>query len=303
MGDSGMAAMVANAVRLHPGVPQVNARQLSSLLGLRPGPGSNASSGCIWSLGVLDPTAIDDVHAAAWLVADTAMSYRCGRSPALALWRARAQGGPALNARERLSVDAFLVDAFGLPDKPIPAVHLQGCVAELLWFCLTLKWPSADRRLVHVEGPSYSVTEPGGDGLAVWEVTDGTLVFRLWEIKQHDAAAGLSRTVGRACDQLTTSAVRYLAKYTSIGSTLYDGPLGELYAALPDLWADADPRAGAGVAVATSASRAPRRRCFGTMPAKLPALATGARLEGLVVAVGQFPAFADLVQRCVWSGR
>jgi hypothetical protein len=296
-------ALAAAGWTVHPGVPQVSARPLSTLLRLEPGPGSSARGACPWSLGVLDPAASDDVHTAARLIADTAMSYRCGPASALDLWRARAQGGPALTSKERQVVDAFIEDGFGLPGKPMPPVHLQGAVAEWLWYCLTLESAPAERKLVHLQGPSYSVTEPGGDGLAVWEITDGTLVFRLWEIKQHDTAAHLSRTVARACDQLSTSAMRYLAKFTSIGSTLYQGPLGELYAALPDLWADGDPRAGAGVALATSASRAPRRRCFGTLTTKLPALAAGGRLEGLVVAVAQFPAFAELVQGCIWSGR
>ena len=277
-------------------------RTLGSLLGLRVGPGSSPSS-CSWSLGVLEVTATQDLEAAAWLLADAAMVLRCGKSPALELWRARARGGPPLTDRQRRSVDVFLTSAFRLPGQPEVPDHLQGYVAELLWYVLAGELAAAGRQLVHVEAPSFHVTEPGGDGLVVWELTDGMLVFRLWEIKKHQGASQLSRTVRRACQQLSDRGAEYLAKYTAVGSHAHDGALGELYAALPDLWMDADPRAGAGVSLATSADRAPKRRCFGTLPTSFPTMANGGRLEGLVLAIGDFPAFATRVQECVWSGR
>jgi hypothetical protein len=118
----------------HPGMTQANTRPLTALLNIRLGPGCDADSPCSWSLGVLDPAATADLEAAAWVLADLAMAYRCGRSPALSLWRARAQGGPELTVGERRIVEAFLVGAFGLPEAPAPANHVQGYVAELLWY-------------------------------------------------------------------------------------------------------------------------------------------------------------------------
>jgi hypothetical protein len=251
----------------------------------------------------LEVTATQDLEAAAWLLADAAMVLRCGTSPALELWRARARGGPPLTDRQRRSVDVFLTSAFRLPGQPEVPDHLQGYVAELLWYVLAGELAAAGRQLVHVEAPSFHVTEPGGDGLVVWELTDGMLVFRLWEIKKHHGASQLSRTVRRACQQLSDRGAEYLAKYTAVGSHAHDGALGALSAALPDLWMDDDPRAGAGVSLATSADRAPKRRCFGTLPTSFPTMANGGRLEGLVLAIGDFPAFAARVQECVWSGR
>jgi hypothetical protein len=273
---------------------------LSSLLGLIPGPGSDARA-CAWQLGRL----ADDhpeIRLAAWLIAETSMRLRCGLTPAYTVWREAVVSGEVLSQRDQRRVDVFLGGAFGSPSLPAPADHLEAHVAEVIWFVLTTEEEREHCVLRNSEGPSFSVTETGGDGLAIWECENGTLVFRLWEIKKHTAAAHISRTVTRACRQLSSRAEQYLAKYASVGSKQHSGDLGRLYALLPDLWIDGDERGGAGIAIATSRERAPVRRCFGTLVSTFPDLAATARLEGCVVAIGDFRGFAELVREYVWTG-
>jgi len=237
------------------------------------------------------------------LIASDAMVLRCGKSPLLLAWRQRSAGGPPHALKVRLGIEAFVKDTFGLPGSPGAATLVQAFVGELLWHRLVSEGvaPADGRKLVHVAELSWSAYQQGGDGLVVYEVKGGQLVFRLWEIKKHDSSAHLSRTIGRACTQLTDNAVRYLAQFTGYGSR-HDGELGRLYGQLVPLWLDEDPRAGVGVAVATSAKHAPKRRGFGSVATAFPQFAAHGQREGLVVAVDQFPRFATHVQEAIWSG-
>jgi hypothetical protein len=199
-------------------------------------------------------------------------------------------------------VDPFLTSVFGTPESPVPTDHLEGHVAELLWHLLTQEAVREGLKLRNAEGPSFSVTETGGDGLAIWQSADGDLMFRLWEIKKDTSAGHLSRTISRACRQLNRRSEEYLAKYASVGSRQYEGRLGSFYGRLLDLWVDDSPVAGAGVSVATSRAKAPVRRSFGTLVSTFPEKAGDGRLEGLIVAIADFRDFAALVRSYVWIG-
>ena len=275
---------------------------MQRLLGIRPGPGSQHGP-CAWLLGHLEPTRIADLDASAWVLAREIMKIRSGPSTAFALWEARASGGPPHSPRDRRVVEPFVLPVFGSPSNPKDEQHLQGYVAESLWFRLAAEIAAADtsgRKLVHLEPPGFMVSEPGGDGLAVYEVSGGALVFRLWEVKKHVSVQHLSRTIGRACDQLADNAEAYLAKLVSTAESKPE-PLRQMYAELVELWVDEDARSGVGVSVATSAAHAPRRKSFGTLATKFPRFSRGQR-EGLIVAIGDFAAFAAAVRGYVWSG-
>ena len=271
---------------------------LTSLLGLAYSP---PSAKCVYVVagGTAGPT---ELAAAARMLADDAMALRCGASPVLETWRGRAAGGPTLPARDRQAVEAFARDTFGVPSDPGDPNLIQGFVAELLWHRLTRECtaPGGGRRLFHIHDLSWSAYQQGGDGLVVYEVSGGQLVFRLWEVKKHEAAAHLSRTVTRACKQLDVNALRYLAQYTGYGSTL-TGPLGRLYAELVPMWIDDDPRSGIGVSIATSKVHSPKRAAFGGVTTAFPKLKPTQR-EGVIVAVGDFSAFAVTVRDAVWTG-
>ena len=229
------------------------------------------------------------------------MQARCaGAAHAFEAWRKGATQQTAPSPSERSVLVAFIESGFGLPTAPRSEDHVQGHVAELVWYLVTLEQATGSRTLRRIEPPSFHVSSPGGDGLVVYERDDGGLIFRLWEVKKHTGKARLSRTTNRAYSQLKTHAPRYLAQYTAAGSG-YPPALGAIYAKLVDLWLEAAEPAGAGVAVATSRTHSPQR-CFSAMSKHLPELSRPGQLEGLVAAIGDFPAFSRRVQEFVWSG-
>jgi hypothetical protein len=151
---------------------------------------------------------------AAQLLADDAMQIRCGKSPVLARWRARRDGGPSEVGKRKETVEAYSRIGFGLPAEPVNDDHLQSHVAELLWNRLIQERLVCrdSRRLVHAHPVKPDPLEPGGDGLVIYEISGGTLVFRLWEIKKHESQAKLSATIRRASNQLSSRGQEYLAK-------------------------------------------------------------------------------------------
>ncbi|MEV4199634.1 hypothetical protein [Micromonospora globbae] len=134
-------------------------------------------------------------------------------------------------------------------------------------------------------------------------MNNGTLVFRLWEIKKHEAVKPISATIRRASNQLVTRGKEYLAKLAGPETISQGGPLGSFYAELVELWLDQDVRAGVGVSVGTSSQHAPTSpTAFGAIVEAFPAFAGPGQAEGIVVAVPDFPQFATRVREIVWSG-
>ncbi len=280
------------------------AATLTELLSVQPGPSSSLA--CEWRLAKLGVGDAGQLEAAAWKLADHIMQLRSGESPAYPTWRAKAIAGPAaaaLSARDRKMVDAFIRPAFGLPDNQKSADHVQGYIAEALWHLLASEEAVPDRSLRVIESPSWMSTEPGSDGLVVYEIDGGVLIFRLWEIKKATGKAHLSKTIARACDQISLRGLEYIAKCTSFGSRNTEEAIAGLFAELPALWCDDDPRGGLGIAVATSVDKAPIRKCFGGVRSKFPVKSAGGRLEGLIAAIGDYTLFAERVRDFVWSGR
>ena len=217
---------------------------------------------CKWFRGVLSASATADVETAAAIVADAAVEWQCrGAEPRYQAWRQAVTEGRSMPPEESRRLTPFIQPAFGLPSKPRPPEHVQGLVAEYVWYILARENLPAELQLRRIEGPGFSVTTPGGDGLIVYEQKDTTLIFRLWEIKQHDSQTHISRTVGRAYSQLSENAEFYLAQLTTLADN-YPADLAQLYGGLADLWLERDPSAGAGVAISTSDRYLPTR-CLG----------------------------------------
>lgn len=200
-------------------------------------------------------------EAAAQLLADDAMKIACGNSPVLDHWRARRDGGPAETGARLAAVQTYVAIAFDLPGDLVNNDHVQGHVAELLWNRLMQERTVCrdGRQLVRAHPIKADPLEPGGDGLVVYQDGHGTLVFRLWEIKKHDAKQRVSATINRASKQLSSRGHEYLAKLAGPETINEDGALGELYASMVELWFDRSERAGVGVSVGTSAHHAPTR--------------------------------------------
>jgi hypothetical protein len=243
------------------------------------------------------------IQALADELADLIVQHRTHRTPRqYQAWRTRFAGGMAPPPRSAAFLRALLGRSIGLPDAdpPFPTDHLEGFVAEHLWYFLAKE--AADwEPVVHIEPPSFSVTDQGGDSLIIHSPADGQYMFRLWEIKKLTGNASVSETIGRAYTQLDSRAMEYLARYVASEKALDNEALEDFYGRLMDLWTDADPAAAAGVAVNTSCDKIPDR-CFTTFGDRFPRLTNPVRLRGMLTAVGDFGAFATRVQEAVWRG-
>ncbi len=274
---------------------------LTSLLDLTPGP---ADSKIEYVVGgqTLGTAAREQ---AAQMLADDAMALRCGQSPALERWRAVRDGRIPQDTVSASTVATYAAVGFGAPDRPRHVDHLQGHVAELLWNRLMKERQrcSGGRELVKAHSVKPDPLEPGGDGLVVYRVGDD-YVFRLWEIKKHDAAStAVSATIRRASKQLASRGNEYLAKLAGPDTVEQRGALGKFYAEVVELWLDGSERAGVGVSVGTSDTHAPSRpTSFRSITTAFPHFVAPGQAEGVVVAVPDFPGFAVRVRKIVWSG-
>ena len=286
------------------GAPAAAPQALTPLLALAENP---VPSGVEYAIGGQNLAAADR-ETAAQLLADDAMRIRCGNSPALARWRVRRDGGPPGTGAAAAAVRVYAGIGFGLPETTADddqQHHLQGLVAELLWNRLIQERPVCrdNRKLVHAHSVKPDPLEPGGDGLVIYEAAGGTLVFRLWEIKKHESQDRISATIRRATKQLSSRGQEYLAKLAGPETVEQAGPLGELHAEIVELWLDGSERAGVGVSVGTSVEHAPvRPGAFQSLATAFPHFSDPGQRESIIVAVPDFPQFAQRVREIVWSG-
>lgn len=245
---------------------------------------------------------------AAQIIADDAMTIAMGASALLQDWRDRRDGGPARTGSRLAALKTFVGLAFGVPGAPSHDNHVQGHVAELLWNRIIQERTTCrdGRQLVQAHPVKPDPKEPGGDGLVVYEDRSGTLVFRLWEMKKfapNKPGQALSGTINRASHQLSERGHVYLAKLAAPTTTTHTGPLRQLYELMVERWFDRDPCAGAGVSVGTCHCHTPTDAAtFHSLSSAFPDFKTAGQLEGIVVAVPDFPDFVKRVREIVWSG-
>ena len=269
--------------------------------------GDGSAGACTWRLVTLAHLDEAQLAAVAWHLADEIMASRFGPSKTKhQAWRDAALGRVTLTESDKRWLRAFTSTVFGLPDAPKDRGHIQGHVSEWLWYLLTLERVETTRTRVHLEPPKFQVTDGGGDGFIAYSSGGAAeLSFRLWEIKKHDSVATTAKDVIRgAADQLSLEGTRYLAQLTKpLGEAAGIAPgeprLLKLAAELVDLWIEANPRAGAGVSVASSNKSVPSSP-FDPMAAKLTDLVHPGQLEGLLCVVAEYARLADLVRGFVW---
>ncbi|MBH0115254.1 hypothetical protein I6E52_00155 [Salinibacterium sp. NG253] len=274
---------------------------LSPLLALVNSPGASTVDYVVGGLNLSGT----DRESAAQLLADKAMIIACGNSTVLDRWRRRRDGGAPETGTSLETVETYAAIAFGHPSKPPNVDHLQGHVAEIIWnLVVAERLTTRDgRSLVRAHSVKADALEPGGDGLVVYQNPSGVLVFRLWEIKKHDAANKVSKTIRRASKQLASRGSEYLAKLAGPETTAQSGAMGDLYGSIVDLWFDRSERAGVGVAIGTSDHHAPTsKRTFGSINRSFPEFTEASQTESIVVAVPDFPGFVNRVKEIVWSG-
>ncbi|MCF6744905.1 hypothetical protein E9529_11550 [Blastococcus sp. KM273128] len=260
--------------------------------------GSPAAGKATWHLVTLESLSVEERAAVAWLIADAILRSRCGRASIYQIWRRAALAGQTLSAEDRRRMTPFVRDVFGLPDAPGNEDHVEGHVAEWLWYLLM--WErNEDRKIVLLEPPKFTVTDSGHDGFIVYALAGLPLVFRLWELKKQVGTGTVSSTISGAYGQLQTQGERYLAQLVSVHSDK-GGELGELCGQLVDLWVEADNRAGVGVGV-TSATLPPPGKAFSTMGTQFQQFAEPGQLEGLLCAVQEYHDLALAVRSYVWT--
>jgi len=263
----------------------------------------NPASTHSWTLAKHNDIGNFTVEDLAKFLAELIMKHRCRGCPQkYHLWKQHLDGGEEPSGTAREALKAFIKPAFGLPEEPgsVQQDHLEGCVAEYLWYFLSLDGLSG-QNIVRVEFQGFTVTDPGGDGLIIHGSTSTGLMFRLWEIKKCSGTSTISSTVGNAYKQLNARATKYLARYTAIGQEISDQRLADFYGQLIDLWIDATPEASAGVSVATCVTRIPAR-CFTAFGKHFPQFINPVRLRGMLTAIRDFSTFANKVREYVWKG-
>jgi hypothetical protein len=237
---------------------------------------------------------------AALLVATHIARERCGGAPQyFDAWLAR-HGGAAPHLPELLECLVAMVasESIGMPPDGAPDVHIEGFVAEHIWHLLTLENALTFGNPVRVDGPDWSVTDSGGDGLAIYR-TNGALVFRLWESKAHTSDGPVRDVVNGACRQVDSNALRYLARFSKVGQGLSDPELQEFYGSLLELWRAAARAAGGGISVATASDAT--ADCFGNYR-NYWAFDHDDQRQGLAVTIEDYAAFAKQVRQELWKG-
>lgn len=194
---------------------------------------------------------------------------------------------------------ASVLTNVGTPDDQSPALHLYGLIAEMLWSEVVAIVDTGIGVPIRIEGHDWSVTDPGGDGLTVYQA-EGGLFFRLWESKHHLADAPVRDTVNGACRQVRDRSLSYLARFSLIAQQLVDDPeLAEFYGRLPEFWVDNDPCAGVGISIGTDAS-SDSDGCFGNVHIYFDF--DRDRMDTHLHMVGDFVGLATSVREELWKG-
>ena len=225
---------------------------------------------------------------------------RCGGAPQFFhAWLERHGGGPAHADDVRECLEAFVAsESVGTPDSPASAAHLEGFVAEHIWDLLILEDALGFGKPIRVDGPDWSVTDSGGDGLAIQRSAQD-LAFRLWESKAHTGSGDVRDVVNKACRQIESNALRYLARFSKVGQSVDDPDLRLFYAELPERWRNMDRAAGGGVSVATHSSTT--EDCFDGFP-RYWGFTCDDQRQGLVITIENFSDFSEMVRRQLWKG-
>lgn len=235
-------------------------------------------------------------------LAEFVIGLRCEPSPGLyASWLSKRDGGVHTepHADERLAVVIGL--GFGRPGRLVPLDHLEGAVAESLWYALVHEFAHEDPVVLALP-PGLSPIDHGGDGFVVHRRPGGGgLSFRLWEIKKNTGLSPVGGTVLRAYKQVSDKALEYLARLIDTVREHPDADVVPLIQRSSELWLDGASEAAVGIAVGASTASLPTQS-FSTIGTHFPSMTAPNRLRGMLTGIDDFPAFALLVQAELWRG-
>lgn len=216
-------------------------------------------------------------------------------------WLDAFTGVATLTDIEKEELRVYIKPSIGLPGQPATSTELQAVIAEYLWYEV-VRSREGDRRLVDVHKPSLRVTEPGGDGLVLYQSGEGSYIFRLWEVKKHTGSGPATAKITKASKQLKSNGAEYLAKLSKVGQERdheYPG-LSEYYAQLVRKWIEVSEDTNAGVSVSKDIAAAVTDRPIGIMKRHLPALGGAEQLSAILISIPDFVDFTVEVRKALW---
>lgn len=242
----------------------------------------------------------DSVLDAASRCAIAIASHRLSRHPTKFFeWMRRHEGITVRDqevlrrAQNRLNID------LGTREEPRQDSHLCGLVAETILSELVEFGDREEGLPVFFEGHDWSVTDPGGDCLAIFRDPDG-LIFRLWESKAiYGETQTAKRVINDAAAQLHERAAEYLGRFEPVAArSQLDPEVSEFILNLSDEWLDDGRSKGAGVAVASSRDLR-TDNCFAGVASKLEL--PGNKTMGNFSAMPNYLQFCRTVRDFAWG--
>lgn len=195
---------------------------------------------------------------------------------------------------------AGLLQNIGTPEDPAADAHLRGLVAETIWHEVVANIDAGLGLPIRVEGHDWSATDPGGDGLSVYARDADSYCFRLWESKHHGADLPVRETVNRACRQVKSRSLSYLARFSLVAQQITDNEaLARFYGTLADLWVDCDPAAGVGISVGAG-SNVDADDCFDKVTSYFGF--DFSQHQAHLHLMGDFDELAQCVRAEIWKG-
>ena len=248
----------------------------------------------------LDPSEVEE---AALCLARFIVERRIGVNPRLhGVWMSHHSGRSTERVEETdlELLKASLLQNIGTPEKRAPDDHLNGLIAEAIWLVVMEAVDAGLGLPLRIEGHDWSATDHGGDGLTVYQTTNG-LCFRLWESKHHGSRAAVRReTANLACRQLRNHTLPYLARFSLIAQDLAgDAELAPFYGLLPELWVNRDAAAGVGINVAAN-GEANAAGDFDNVSSYFDL--EPEQHQSVIHLIGDVVVFADTVRNEIWKG-
>lgn len=260
---------------------------------------------CQWSsldVNFAAPLTLDSLaNALAYCI----MGIRCPVDSEHFKWWDQAVRGIRTNSdNEKLILTAYIRASLGIETDPLPEEQVQALVAETLWYEIVSNTQANEGLPIKVEEPHFTVTEPGGDGLAVYRKADGGYLFRLWEVKKHNSDSNATHKITKGSEQLRDNGAGYLAKWSKIEQEVdHTHPgLSLFYARLVNMWIAASPDAKAGISVTKKGSSSITTTPIASARAKLTRLVHDSQVEAMVISIPDFTLLASKVRRIIWNG-
>lgn len=229
-----------------------------------------------------------------------------------AAWQAKVRGHTHTDAHIQQHLNDMIQSNLRLPtDPPLLIVkgplagqenldHLEGLVAEHLWhMCASEAALCPAPRFLGDLG--FRVHDKGPDGFVIVDA-QGTLEFRLWEIKKNSTPQSARSTVDGAADQLQRRAPDYLQEIAALNRHHPDATLTPVFQNLVRHWSQQSPAANVGIAVVTSrpAGTAVPFANFGSL--YLSGFKGSTPMQGLLMNMNDLRTFALEVRQVIWNG-